>query len=76
MALGGGSAPQPPAPQPQVPVPQDDDPKSMDSQRATAIAAKNREGYSAHLLSGSGTDPAMGSDPLGAKRTTTASMME
>lgn len=76
MALGGGSAPTPPPAQPVVPVPQEDDPKSIETARRTAAAAKTREGYSAHLLSG---DKAQGADPLGgstASKTNTSAMME
>ncbi len=62
MGMGGAKAPQPPAPQPVVPVPQDDDPKLLDSQRKAAVKASGREGYNAHLLSGSGQDTAMGDD--------------
>jgi hypothetical protein len=51
MGFGGGSAPTPPPAQPVTPVPQEDDPKNLETQRKTAIAAKGREGYSAHLLS-------------------------
>ncbi len=58
----GAKAPSPPPPQPVVPVPQDDDPKLLDSQRKAAVKASNREGYNAHLLSGSGQDTAMGED--------------
>ena len=58
---GGGSTPMPVA-QPQTPVPQEDDPKGVEAQRKTAIAAKGREGYSAHLLSDKGYDSAAGTD--------------
>jgi hypothetical protein len=71
MALGG-SAPSPPAPQPQTPVPQEDDIKGVEAQRKTAIAAKGREGYSAHLLSGSSSDTTMGEET----KPKTASLME
>jgi hypothetical protein len=37
-----------------TPVPQEDDPKNLETQRKTAMAAKGREGYSAHLLSKGG----------------------
>ncbi len=70
MAFGG--APTPPPAQPQTPVPQQDDPKNVETQRKAAIAAKGREGYSAHLLSGGSADTAMG-DPAKPKN---ASMME
>ncbi len=50
----GGSAPKPPAAQPVVPVPQDDDSKGIEEQRRAAMAAKDRGGYSAHLLTGEG----------------------
>lgn len=77
MALGGGSAPTPPPAQPVVPVPQEDDPKSVDAQRKAALAAKGREGYSAHLLSDKNYDTSQGSDPLnGAKLKPAASLME
>lgn len=55
MSFGAKAATPPPA-QPQVPVPQDDDPKLLESQRKAAVAAQGREGYNAHLLSGSGQD--------------------
>lgn len=45
-------SPAPPAAQPVTPVPQRDDPSSYDAQRKAAIAAKERQGVSAHLLSG------------------------
>lgn len=61
MSFGGGSTPPMPQAQPQTPVPQEDDPKNIDTQRKTAIAAKGREGYSAHLLGGTSTDTKMGS---------------
>lgn len=70
MALGGG-APPPPAAQPQTPVPQQDDPANIETQRKAAIAAKGRDGYSAHLLSGGPSDTTMGSEKRPA-----ASMME
>ena len=54
MGFGGGSAPTPPPAQPVTPVPQEDDPKNLETQRKTAMAAKGREGYSAHLLSKGG----------------------
>lgn len=77
MALGGGSAPQPPAPQPVTPVPQPDDPKSIETQRKAALAAKDREGYSAHLLSNGKYDTAEGIDPIsGGAKPKTATMME
>lgn len=46
-----GKAPSPPPAQPVTPVPQKDDPSSYDAQRKAAIAAKERDGMSAHLLS-------------------------
>jgi hypothetical protein len=63
----GGKAPTPPAAQPQTPVPQADDPKLVDTQRRAAAAAKDREGYSAHLLSNSGQDTTLGETPDSAK---------
>lgn len=68
MSMGKSASP--PAPQPQTPVPQDDDPKLLDTQRAAAQRAKGREGYSAHLLSGSGQDTTMGE-----KKTDSANLM-
>lgn len=62
MGFGGKSS-TPPAAQPQTPVPQDDDPKLVDTQRKAAIAAKGRDGYAAHLLSGSGQDTTLETDP-------------
>lgn len=58
--MGGQKPAAPPPAQPQVPVPQDDDPQLQESQRKAAAAAKNRDGYSAHLLSGSGQDTTLG----------------
>jgi hypothetical protein len=54
-----GSKTSTPTAQPQTPVPQNDDPKLLDTQRAAALKAQNREGYNAHLLSGSGQDTTM-----------------
>ncbi len=53
MSFGGGT-PKPPAAQPVVPVPQDDDPRGIEEQRRAAMMAKERGGYSAHLLTGEG----------------------
>lgn len=47
-----GSSPSPPKAQPVTPVPQEDDPKALDERRKAASVAANREGASAHLLSG------------------------
>lgn len=77
MSFGGGSAPSPPPAQPVTPVPQNDDPKSLEAQRKAAVTAKDREGYSAHLLSDGKSDTAMGSpDPLSGSKPKTANMME
>lgn len=66
MGFGGASAPTPPTPQPVTPVPQEDDPKGLEEQRKVAAAAKTREGYGAHLLTGKGSgDPISGSSASG-----------
>lgn len=51
MSFGGGS-PAVPKAEPVVPVPQEDDPKGIEAQRKAAITAGDKDGYSAHLLTG------------------------
>jgi len=73
--MGFGSSPSPPKPTPITPVPQEDDPKSLESRRAAALAAQRQEGASAHLLSGEkgvDEDPEVTKRKLGATSTGTA----
>lgn len=69
--MGMGSTPAPPKPQPITPVPQEDDPKSLETRRATAITAANQQGASAHLLGG---EKGFEEDPEVNKRKLTGTM--
>lgn len=71
MGFGGGGSrnPPPPTPEPVVPVPQEDDPKSLDTKRRAAAAAKTREGYASHLLNTKPTEGARGATIQGVTQT-------
>lgn len=63
MAMGKSSPPIP-APQPQVVVPQSEDSSVKQAEQEAAKRTADREGVSAHLLSGTGFGDSLGgSDP-------------
>lgn len=70
--MGMGKAPDPPKPAPVVPVPQEDDPQSYEAQQKAAVVASQKDGASAHLLSG---EKGVTEDPETKRKSLTGSML-